>query len=124
MEWLKTHCTFDYILMSVFFALAFAAAWVAAMVLRIDGAGLLPVWSMAGVAIGATGVFAALGIFLHQDRKRQDADEDIKAQLSEIRKELNKLRCMCEAERCNDVAPLEAQRRSWLFGLLCSSARR
>ena len=104
--------------------MAIVSASVAAIVLRIDGLELPHSWSMAGVGLAAAGVSASLGIFLFQDLNRQDADEDIKAELSEIRKELKKLQCMCQAERCNEVIAQDGQRRSWLFGLFFGGARR
>ena len=123
-NWLET------VSMYACFGLAFVAASVTVIVLRMDGIESTQNWSIAGVGLSTTGVWIALGFFLYQDRKREeadrkhrDADECIKKQLSAILERLEKCDCRCQAERRSEVVAQEPQGRSWLFGLLCSSAR-
>ena len=126
----KVHNTIEECFMYACFALAIVAASVTAIVLRMDGIESTQNWSIAGVGLATSGVWASLGIFLYQDRKREkadlkhrDADECIKKQLSAILERLEKCDCRCQAECRSYVVAQADQRRSWLFGLLCSSAR-
>ena len=114
---------FETLWMYACFGLAIVSASVVAIVLRIDGFESPHSLSIAGVGLSTTGVWFALGIFLYQDRKRKKTDDCIKAELSEIRDELAKLRCKCQVDCCGEAVGQEPKGRSRLFGLLCGVAR-
>lgn len=90
--------TVEKIFMWAFFALAFVAASVAALVLTSDCVITPTELSMAGVALGTTGVWIALGFFMYEDRKRKENDELIKSKLKKIRKAQKKCQCKCRQE--------------------------
>ena len=118
------HDSIEECFMYVCFGLAFVAGSVVAIALN-TGDGLSELRdSLVGIGLGASGLWFALGVFLYQDRKRKEADEDIKAQLREILDRLDERESECRAQCCGEADAQELQRRSWLFGLLCSSARR
>ena len=123
-EWLDDHCTCEQIFMYACFVLAIVSSSVAPIAFYVDGVDSLHSWSIAGVGLAASSVWSALGISLNQDRKRKDADESIKDQLDNILVEVRKRECKCQAECRSEVVTQEDRGRSWLFGLLCSSALR
>ena len=112
------------VFMWVFFAFAFVAASVAALVLIGDRVITTTDLSMAGVALGTTGVWIALGFFLYEDRKRKENDEIVISKLKKIRKTQKKYECRCQADCCGEADAQEPKGRSRLLGTLCSGARR
>lgn len=120
----KGRNTIEECFMYACFWLAVVAASAAAIALYVDGVASLQSWSIAGVGLAASGVWASLGIFLYQDRKRKENDELIKSELKKIRKAQKKCECKCQADCCGEADAPERQRRSWLLGLFFGGARR
>ena len=75
------------------FALAIAAAVVAALAAVIDGD-----LTVAGVGIGTTGVWFALGFFFYAESSRQEFEGCLEERLDDVFERLGKCECKCQTD--------------------------
>ena len=73
------------------FALAFAAAVVAALAVVINGD-----LTTAGAVTGATGVWIALGFFFYAESSRQEFEGCLEDRLDDMFERLGKCECRCQ----------------------------
>ena len=75
------------------FALAIAAAGVAALAAVIDGD-----LTVAGIGIGTTGVWIALGFFFYAESSRQEFEGCLEERLDDVFERLGKCECKCQTD--------------------------
>ena len=80
-------------LMTACFVLAFVSAAVTALATAVDGDLLI-----AGVGLGATGVWVALGFFFYAESNRQAFEECLEDRLDDMFERLGKCECRCQTD--------------------------
>lgn len=90
-------------LMVACYLLAFVAASVAALTVIGEGGLTDRGLSIAGVMLGATGVWIALGFFVYAEKSRQEFEGCLEERLNDMFKRLEKRECRCGQESSDEV---------------------